>query len=86
MADEFMKGFAALTGGLLIWMTFASWYNTPSFYGTQLIGANPSNPDQYTLLALYVKDAMLTLGVLGALTFWVIIPAGRRARSYRASN
>lgn len=86
MADEFVKGFAILTGGLLVWMMFASWFNTPSFEGAQLIGPNPDDPDTYTTIALVVKDAMLWFAILGALTFWVVIPASRRARTYYASN
>ncbi|WP_254767521.1 DUF7314 family protein [Salinilacihabitans rarus] len=86
MADEFVKGFAILTGGLLIWLMFASWFNTPDFYGEQLIGPDPENPDTYTQLALVVRDVALYFAILGALTFWVIIPAGRRARGYYADR
>lgn len=86
MADEFMKGFAIFTAGLLVWMTFAGWYNTESFYSTQLIGPNPEDPGTYTAMALVVKDAALYFALLGALTFWVLIPAGRRTRSYYASR
>ncbi|GAB3030605.1 DUF7314 family protein [Natronobiforma cellulositropha] len=86
MADEFIKGFAILTLGLLVWMMFASWYNTPSFYETQLIAPDPENPGTYDAIAFIVRDAMLTFAILGALTFWVVIPAGRRAREYYAAN
>ncbi len=86
MADEFIKGFAILTGGLLVWMTFAAWYNTPDFYGTQLIGPNPEDPGTYVSMALLVKEAALYFALLGATTFWVVIPASRRAREYYASS
>ena len=86
MADEFMKGFAILTGGLLVWMTFAAWFNTPDFYDTQLVGPDPEDPGTYTEIALILRDAALYFALLGALTFWVIIPAGRRARRQYAGN
>lgn len=85
MADEFIKGFAILSGGLLIWLMFASWFNTPSFYDVQLVGPNPEDPGTYTAIALVVRDAALTFGILGALTFWVLVPASRRAREHYAS-
>ena len=86
MADEFIKGFAIFTFGLLVWMMFASWYNTPSFYETQLIAPDPSDPGTYEQIAFVVRDAMLAFAIFGALTFWVIIPASRRAREYYATN
>lgn len=86
MADEFMKGFAILTGGLLVWLVFAGWYNTPDFYDTQLVGPNPTDPGTYTAIALVLKDAALYFAIFGALTFWVVIPASRRARAYYAST
>lgn len=86
MADEFMKGFAILTGGFLLWMTFASWFNTPGFEGAQLIGPNPEDPDTYTALAITIKEAIFYFMILGTLTFWVLIPASRRARQHYAGN
>lgn len=86
MADEFVKGFAILTTGLLVWMMFASWFNTPSFYDVQLLGPNPENPNTYESIGLLVKDAMLVFALFGALTFWVIIPASRHAREYYTTN
>ena len=82
MADEFIKGFAILSGGLLVWMTVAAWFNTPSFYEPQFIGPDPEDPSVYVSMALVVRDAALTFGIVGALTFWVFIPAGRRAREH----
>ncbi|WP_312909428.1 DUF7314 family protein [Natronosalvus caseinilyticus] len=86
MADEFVKGFVILSLGLLVWMTFAGWYNTPSFYDTQLVGPNPEDPGTYTTLALVVKEAAFYFGILGAVTFWALIPAGRRVRTHYAEN
>ncbi|WP_207590173.1 DUF7314 family protein [Halomontanus rarus] len=86
MADEFVKGFAILTAGLLVWMMFASWFNTPSFFDVQLLGPNPEDPSEYASIGLLVKDAMLVFSLLGALTFWILIPAGRHAREYYAAN
>jgi len=77
MADEFAKGFGIFTTAGLIWMVLAGWYNTPSFEGTQLLGPDPSNPDMYTSLALVLKDGLFWFAILGALTFWVVIPIGR---------
>lgn len=80
MADEFAKGFGILTAGLLGWMTFSGWYTTPSFEGAQLIGSPAENLDVYGELALLSRDALFWFAVLGALTFWVLIPAVRQVR------
>jgi hypothetical protein len=80
MADEFAKGLGVLTGAGLIWMVLAGWYNTPSFTGDQLIGSGPEDPGTYAELALVLKEAMFWFAILGALTFWVLIPAVREAR------
>jgi hypothetical protein len=86
MADEFIKGFAILTAGFLLWMTFASWFNTPEFAGAQLTGPNPTDPDTYTGVALIVKSAAFWFMILGPLTFWVLIPGSRRVRTYYANK
>ncbi|WP_121822140.1 DUF7314 family protein [Halostella salina] len=77
MADEFAKGLGILTGAGLAWMVLAGWFNTPSFEEQQLSGPDPSNPDMYTAIALELKDALFWFAILGALTFWVVIPIGR---------
>jgi hypothetical protein len=82
MADEFAKGLGILTGSGLVWMTLAGWYNTPSFEAKQLISPAPENLDLYGQIAVVVRDAALWFAILGALTFWVAIPAAREARSY----
>jgi len=81
MADEFVKGLAILTGSGLLWMVFAGWYQTASFEGTQLIAAPPEDPGLYGNVALLLTDAFFWFAILGAVTFWVLIPAGRVARA-----
>jgi hypothetical protein len=81
MADEFAKGLGiAVTAGLG-WMVLAGWYNTPSFEGQQLLAPNPENVEGYSQLALILKEALFWFAVLGALTFWVVIPAINEARN-----
>jgi len=86
MADEFAKGLGILTTAGLLWMVFAGWYNTPSFEGAQLLGANPENVGLYGDLAIIVKDGLFWFAILGALTFWVIIPVGRELRASMADR
>jgi hypothetical protein len=84
MADEFIKGFAALMIGGLGWMTIAGWYKTPSFEGAQLIGEAPP-PEQLTMLdsiALMLGDALFWFAIFGCLTFWVVIPLIGEVREY----
>ncbi|MFC7232731.1 hypothetical protein ACFQMM_17725 [Saliphagus sp. GCM10025308] len=52
----------------------------------QLVGPNPEDPGTYTTLALVVKEAAFYFGILGAVTFWALIPAGRRVRTHYAEN
>lgn len=92
MADEFIKGLGILTFAGMIWFSIASWWNTPSFEGEQLFGPNPDPADLtvYGELLIFLKDAMFWLAVIGAITFWVIIPTLRATRAYlddrRVSN
>ena len=82
MADEFAKGFAILMGAGLGWMTLAGWYRTPSFGGDQLIGhVNIEEPGLYDQVGIFLMDALFWFAILGALTFWVLIPALEEARS-----
>ncbi|WP_136716071.1 DUF7314 family protein [Halorientalis salina] len=74
MADEFAKGFGILTAAGLGWMVLAGWYTTDSFEEGQLLGTPPSDPGIYGQVALMLKDALFWFAILGALTFWVIIP------------
>jgi len=80
MADEFMKGFAVFVTAGLGWLTLAGWYNTPGFEDTQLIAPDPAAATFYDTIALLLKDILFWFAILGALTFWVVIPAVREAR------
>jgi len=81
MADEFIKGFGIFVTSMLGWLIIAGTFNTPSFEGTQLTAPNPETGDIYIQLALLLKDALFWIGVVGALTFWVVIPAIEQARN-----
>jgi len=81
MADEFAKGFGILVTAGLGWMIIAGWYLTPSFEGAQLFGERPSDPGVYAEIALTVGDALFWFAILGALTFWLVIPVGRKLRA-----
>ncbi|WP_410765338.1 hypothetical protein [Haloferax sp. DFSO60] len=82
MADEFIKGLGILTGSGLAWMVLAGWYRTSSFESTkQLIEPLHSEPGGlFDLLAVTMMDAFLWFAIIGALTFWVLIPAGRQLK------
>jgi len=83
MADEFIKGLTALLVGGLGWMSLAGWYRTPSFEGAQLIGPVPTeNLTIYDQLGLFLMDAFFWFAVIGALTFWVVVPAVDELRDY----
>jgi|AntDeeMetagen134_2_1112570.scaffolds.fasta_scaffold01061_10 hypothetical protein len=80
MADEFMKGFGILTGAGLVWMVLAGWYQTPSFFMTnQLIAPPPEPGNVFDAISIFLIDVFLWTALLGALTFWILIPAGREA-------
>ena len=83
MSDEFAKGFGIFVSAGFLWMILAGWYNTPGFEEAQLTGPNPS-PEAlgtYGHLAILLKDALFWFAILGALTFWVIVPLIEEARS-----
>jgi len=80
MADEFAKGLGILMTAGLGWMVLAGWYNTPSFEGAQLTGPNPQNVGVYSEFALILKEALFWFAILGAITFWVVVPALDEAR------
>lgn len=82
MADEFIKGLAVFSGAGLVWMVLAAWFRTPSFEDEQLFGPDPEDPDLLTEIALSVADIMFWLAIIGAVTFWVVIPLGREAYAY----
>ena len=87
MADEFAKGLFLLTGRLLAWMVLSGWYTTESFEEGQLIAeVTVSQIDIYATIALTLRDALFWFMILGALTFWVLIPAAREARAAWANR
>jgi len=83
MTDEFAKGFGILVTAGFGWMILAGWYNTPSFQGAQLVGSNP-DVTGYASIALLLKEVLFWFAILGALTFWIVIPAFERARQSMA--
>ena len=86
MADEFAKGFGILMVALLGWMVLSGWYTTPGFEDTQLVGAAPENPDVYGQIALFSREVLFWFAVIGALVFWVLIPAINRYRGRTAED
>jgi hypothetical protein len=85
MADEFIKGFTILTGGMLGWMVLAGWYNTPTFT-KQFSAPAPEELKMLGELAIVLKSGLLWFAVIGALVFWVVIPAAREMKKSRASD
>jgi hypothetical protein len=82
MADEFVKGLGIFTGGGLAWLVLASWYRTTSFESTQQLvePVTVSGDNLFNALGVALMDAFFWFTLVGALTFWVIIPASREAR------
>lgn len=82
MSDEFVKGLGALCGGLFGWLILSGWYNTKSFESTkQLIATSPDLDSLYGALALTLREALFWFALVGALTYWVLIPAARQIRT-----
>ena len=75
MADEFMKGFGIFASAGLAWMILSGWFTTPGFETTQLIAPVPENLDFYGQFSIALREIMFWFAVVGALTFWVLIPA-----------
>jgi hypothetical protein len=82
MADEFIKGLGIFTGGGLAWLVLASWYRTASFESTQQLVApvTVEGGDLFNTLGVVLMDVFFWFTLIGALTFWILIPAGRQAR------
>lgn len=81
MADEFMKGLGIFTGASLAWMVFASWYRTPSFESSRQLIAAPSEPaNVFDVVGIFLGDVLFWMAIVGPLTFWVLVPALRRAQ------
>jgi hypothetical protein len=83
MADEFAKGLAIFMGAGLAWLTLAGWYRTPSFEGSgvQLVSEAPEPSTIYGTIGVVLMDVMAWFAVIGALTFWVVIPLLEQARA-----
>jgi len=81
MADEFMKGLGIFTGASLAWMVLAGWYRTTSFESSrQLIAAPPEATNVFDQVGIFLNDVFFWMAILGPLTFWVLVPALRRAQ------
>ncbi|MUW15502.1 hypothetical protein GJ633_13340 [Halorubrum sp. CBA1125] len=81
MADEFIKGFALFSIGALGWFTFGGWYRTPSYYEiVQLVNPPEGVNTAYGEIGVLAGEASFWLMIVGALTFWVIVPASRELR------
>lgn len=80
MADEFAKGFGIFVTAGFGWMVLAGWYNTPTFDSTQLLEPTPENIGTFGELAMVLKEALFWFAILGALTFWVLIPLIEQTR------
>jgi len=81
MADEFAKGLGILTVAGLGWMTLASWYRTPEFEGAQLSAAVENAPTVYDQIGVVLMEGLFWFAIVGALTFWIVIPAFREVRA-----
>lgn len=82
MADEFIKGFGIFSVAALGWMVSASWYRTESFESTKQLIAEPPEPEtMFDALSIFLGDLLFWTALVGALTFWVLIPAGRQAQT-----
>jgi hypothetical protein len=80
MADEFIKGLGIFTGAGLGWMVLAGWYRTGSFESTkQLVEPVSAGESLFDALGVMLMDVFFWFALVGALTFWVLIPAGRQA-------
>jgi len=76
MADEFIKGLGLFCGAGLAWMVLAGWYRTPSFESSrQLIAAPPEPNTVFDAIGIFLNDVFFWTAIVGALTFWVLIPA-----------
>jgi hypothetical protein len=82
MADEFIKGLGIFTGGGLAWLVLASWYRTTGFEASDQLVAPVTigDADLFNSLGVALMDTFFWFTLIGALTFWVLIPAAREAR------
>ncbi|UIP00855.1 hypothetical protein Hbl1158_05725 [Halobaculum sp. CBA1158] len=76
MADEFIKGMGLFAGAGLAWMVLAGWYRTPSFESPrQLIAAPPEPNTVFDAIGIFLNDVFFWTAIVGAITFWLLIPA-----------
>ena len=81
MADEFIKGLALFCGAGLAWMVLAGWYRTPSFESSrQLIAAPPEPGTVFDAIGIFLNNVFFWTAIIGALTFWLLVPAIHRLR------
>jgi len=89
MADEFAKGLAIFSGAGMVWLTIAGWYRTPSFEGegVQLVApVTVEDPSIYDTIAVLLMDVTAWFALIGALTFWVVIPGVEELRDSLAER
>lgn len=87
MADEFAKGLGIFTTAGLGWMVLAGWYRTPSFESThQLVAAPEKANTVFDQLGIFMNDVLFWTALVGALTFWLLIPVGRQAQQALADR
>jgi hypothetical protein len=68
-------------------MVLSGWYTTESFESGQLIAeVTVSQIDIYATIALTLREALFWFAIIGALTFWVLIPAAHEARTAWANR
>ena len=83
MADEFMKGLGIFTGFGLAWLVLAGWYRTPSFESTRQLIAQPREPaTAFDAIGVFLNDVFFWTAIIGALTFWILVPLARETKAY----
>lgn len=84
MADEFAKGLGIFATAGLGWLVLAGWYNTTE--DAQLTAPPPEDLGTYAEMALLLKDVLFWFAILGTITFILVIPAVREARTYLSTT
>lgn len=80
MADEFIKGLGFFVVFGLAWMITSGWYRTEGFESTKQLVAEPVEPaNLFDSIGIFLNDVFFWAALVGALTFWVLIPMGRQA-------
>lgn len=79
MADEFVKGLGLFSGAGLAWMVLAGWYRTESFESSRQLIAPPPEPETlFGAIGIFLNDVFFWTALIGAFTFWLLIPALNR--------